>query len=54
MSIAAAYYDGKTSQRREVRLYAGGATLTVEGEGVLRRVRIDEFDLSERLAPRPA
>lgn len=53
MSIAAAYYDGKTSQRREVRLYAAGATLTVEGEGLRRSARIDELDVSERLGSAP-
>ena len=53
MSIAAAYYDGQTSQRREVRLYAGGATLTVEGAGVRRTARADEVEITERLGSAP-
>lgn len=53
MSIAAAYYDGQTSQRREVRLYAGGATLTVEGAGVRRTARVADLEIPERLGSAP-
>lgn len=53
MSIVAAFYDGQTSRRREVRLYAGGATLTVEGEGVRRSARLDEVEVTEQLGSAP-
>lgn len=53
MSVTAAYYDGQTSQRRPVRLYATGATLTVEGEGVRRVARAGEYTVSERLGRAP-
>lgn len=53
MSVTAAYYDGQSSQRREVRLYATGTTLTVEGAGVRRVARAGEYTVSERLGSAP-
>lgn len=53
MSVGAAYYDGQSSQRREVRLYAAGSTLTVEGDGVRRVARAGEYTVSERLGSAP-
>jgi Zn-dependent protease with chaperone function len=53
LSVGAAYYDGRTSQRREVRLYATGATLTVEGDGVRRTAQAAEVAISERLGSAP-
>jgi Zn-dependent protease with chaperone function len=53
LSVAAAYYDGQTSLRREVRLYGAGATLSVEGAGVRRTARIDDVVITERLGSAP-
>lgn len=53
MSVSAAYYDGQSSQRREVRLYATGATLTLEGADVQRVARPGEYTVSERLGRAP-
>jgi len=53
LSVAAHYYDGQTSQRREVLLYADGARLVVRGEGLERAARLGELSISERLGSAP-
>jgi len=53
LSVAAHFYDGRTSQRREVALYADGARLVVRGAGVERAARLGELGISERLGSAP-
>lgn len=53
MSVAAQFYDGQTSRRREVRLYADGARLVVRGDDVERAAPLAEVDVGERLGSAP-
>lgn len=53
MNVTAAYFDGQTSQRREVTLYGAGAYLHVSGPGVERRAKLSDVAVSERLGSAP-
>lgn len=53
MTVSAAYYDGRTTQRHAVELYADGARLVVRGAGIDRAARLAELDVSERLGAAP-
>ncbi len=51
--VRARYYDGRTSQAREVVLSRQAGELAVEGEGVRRLVPLREVQISEALARAP-
>jgi Zn-dependent protease with chaperone function len=53
LSVRARYYDGRTTQQREVSLTAAGATLSVEGDGVRRSARREELEIAEPLGSAP-
>ena len=48
--VRARFFDGRTSQAREVRLSRQAAELSLEGEGVALRVALDAVEISEPLA----
>jgi Zn-dependent protease with chaperone function len=53
VSVAARFYDGQTSQRREVRLATDGVRLIARGEGIERAGTLAELEVSERLGSAP-
>jgi hypothetical protein len=53
LSVAAHFYDGRTSQRREVQLDVDGARLVVRSDGFERAATLAELAVSERLGSAP-
>ena len=50
---AAAYYDGRTARRHEVRISVEGGALLVLGDGIQRREPLSAVRVSERLGQAP-
>lgn len=53
MTLAADYYDGRSSRRHAVRIGLEGHALWIEGEGVQRREALDAVRIGERLGSTP-